>query len=281
MALGCFGRNSPSEETFGHTAWNDPIRNAMNASNNIWSIAKRPFVRCWLVALMSGSEFAQGLYTGVAGISVGRAASHMVYAARATSPVKFWLIECIWLSGALFLAFYGTKDLIRFRRGLPEEPRPRPAAPFEGRLPEALAELVRTQQIKEESVPRLLKEMRPQLRPNDRVPVLHSHGIEWGGMIFGLLCVALMSPIFFAMRDPDGRTFAIVILGTIFVGTSASSMAMTAVWRRRRRKQMQWLLDCEARYQAAHKPPASPAPFRPAAPINAESIPASPFDLRS
>jgi hypothetical protein len=233
----------------------------MNAFKKIWLLAKRSFVQCWFVALLGGGMFGRGLYTGIASISIGHATVQMVYAARATSPVKFWLIECAWLSCALCLAFYGTRDLIRFRRGLPEEPQPRHAVPLQGLMPEALAELVHTQRIREESVPRLLKEMRPQLRPSDSAPVLHRHGIEWTGVILGAVSVVAMIVVLLVWTDPYAWVVTVMLFGAFAIVFPVSFILTAASWRRRRRKQMEWILESEARHRSAH-PPSDPAPVR-------------------
>jgi hypothetical protein len=59
-------------------------------------------------------------------------------------------------------------------------------------LPEALVELWRRQQVPSSSLPRLLAEIEPALRPGDFAPLLHMKTHRWLAAFFGLLAVILL-----------------------------------------------------------------------------------------
>jgi hypothetical protein len=216
----------------------------------------RPWVMGWLLALAAGGVFVDGLRTGVAEINPGHATVHTTVAERATSPLGFWVIEFIWLAGAILGAFYGTRGLIRISRGLPEK-TPELHAPVRqaqpGQVPEALAELVRTGRIDKASVTRLLKDMRPKLRREDAAPVLHSRVLEWAGVILGLVAVAGIVLCWVMSSDADLRNLLTFVLGVFALGFPVGFIALAASWRKRRRKQMEWILELEANYKANHK----------------------------
>ncbi len=241
----------------------------MKIVDQIKAIANKRWVQGSFLGCAGGEEFVRGLLRGSAEISVGHATVHMETAARATAPFRFWAIECFWLFMALCGVLFLAKDLIRIARRLPE-PKPSPVRPatqlHAGLLPEALAELVRTGRIEKESVPRLLKDLRPHLRTGDETAVLHNHVIEWVGVILGLFPLAGTVAVWIESPEADVRIFFTILLGGFAVGFPVGLMALAASWRRRRRRQMQWLLDREANYQAAHKSSVAPAQSFSAAP---------------
>jgi hypothetical protein len=233
----------------------------MKIFDQIKAIAKKRWVQGCFLALAGGDQFIHGLLSGTAEISTGHATVHMETAARATSPVWFWVIECLWLFAALGGVYLVTKDLIRISRGLPEKPpAPPPHAswPQHGPLPEALAELLRTGRIDKESVPRLLTEMRPRPRPADAAPVLHSRVLEWVGIILGLFPLAGIIAAWVESPDAAFRIVMTIIFGVFAAGFPVGFIALAASWRRRRRKQMEWILDREANYKATHEPIVAP-----------------------
>jgi hypothetical protein len=211
----------------------------------------KPVITGWFIALGGGIWFADGLRTGKIELSTRTYYYyHPPVVARATSPFWFWVLESGLLGFAIVGAIAGTGALIRISRGLPEAPSPPPPP---RRLPESLAELVHTHRIAQESVPRLLKELQPQLGANDRLRVLHSRTLEAYGIIMGSFCVVAMIGLLWVTYDTTGRILAVAIFGTLAAGFPAGCFSLAASWRRRRQRQMEWILKREAFYRDTHK----------------------------
>jgi hypothetical protein len=163
-------------------------------------------------------------------------------------PRLFWAIEAFWLLLGIGAGLNSMREFSRARRGVPE-----PAAePRQKGLPESLNELVRTSRVPKESVPRLLAELRPSLKPSDYYPVLHRRTFEWTGAILALI---LFSGMFLALvLLPQvsnvltilAFSLAIAVVLSIFFGIPKSL-------RSRREAQMQRIFASEAFYNQSQK----------------------------
>jgi hypothetical protein len=101
--------------------------------------------------------------------------------------------------------------------------------------------------------------LRPRPRPADAAPVLHSRVLEWVGIILGLFPLAGIIAARVESPDAAFRIVMTIIFGVFAAGFPLGFIAVAASWRKRRREQMEWILDHEANstHQPIVAPPAS------------------------
>jgi hypothetical protein len=171
-------------------------------------------------------------------------------------PLAFWAVEAFWLLAALAAGIRGVSEVGNVRRGAPLEEQRSP----HGALPESLSELVRTHSVPGESVPRLLAELRPTLRPSDYYPMLHHRVFEWTGAAGALIFLAGMFATL--VLEPElSRVFVIAAFGAAAIVFLAITFAIPSALRKRREEQMERIFAAEALHAETKKAP-PPAPQR-------------------
>jgi hypothetical protein len=171
-------------------------------------------------------------------------------------PLAFWAVEAFWLLAALAAGLHGVREVDHVCRGVaPELRRGR-----HGGLPESLNELVRTHSVPRESVPRLLAELRPSLRPSDYYPMLHHRVFEWMGVAGGLLFFGGMFATL-TLEPWLSKAFVIAAFGMAAIAFVSVTFAIPASMRRRRHEQMERVFAAETLYAETRQAPA-PLPMR-------------------
>ena len=164
-------------------------------------------------------------------------------------PVWFWLVEVFWLFAAGGAASYGRQEYKNARQGIPPQTaRPR----RHNGLPESISELVRTHRVPEESVPRLLAELRPSLKPSDYYPILHQRVFEWVGTVGALIFLTGMIATL-ALLPQLSRVFTIGLFSMAIAVFVAVTFGIPAALRARRHQQMERIFIAEALHEQAHK----------------------------
>ncbi|MGA7340678.1 MAG: hypothetical protein WBX18_08770 [Terracidiphilus sp.] len=234
----------------------------MGSATHTKSLARRVGPALLGCALSVG-VFAYSLWSGSAPVPEKYRADDV---SRWSHPVWFWLVEIFWLLAAVAAAAYGQQEYKNARLGLP---RPAPKARHDG-LPESLSEMVRTHRVPRESVPRLLAELRPSLKPSDYYPILHQRAFEWLGTVCAFIFLAGMIATL-ALLPQVSRIFTISLFGLAIVVFVAVSFGIPAALRKRRHTQMERIFAAEALHEQTHRPAPPIAPrVRKTEPIDTE-----------
>jgi hypothetical protein len=235
----------------------------MGSAPNTKSLARRVGPALLGCALSVG-VFAYSLWSG----SVPVPAKYRVDdVSRWDHPVWFWLVEVFWLFAAAGAALYGQQEYKNARQGIP--PQTRKDREHNG-LPESISELVRTHRVPSESVPRLLAELRPSLKPSDYYPILHQRVFEWVGTVGALIFLTGMVATL-ALLPQVSRFFTISLFSVAIALFLAVTFGIPAALRSRRRTQMGRMFMAETLHEQAHKivPPIA-LPVRKTEPIDTE-----------
>jgi hypothetical protein len=213
---------------------------------------------------LAAAIFAWGVWSGSVPIPARYSAAADV--SLENHPVWFCLVEAFWLLAGLAAGVRGVSEFRDARRGVPAPV----ARPRHDGLPESLSELVRTKSVSKESVPRLLAELRPSLRPSDYYPMLHQRLFEWVGVFGGLVFIACMF-IALAVEPELSKVFIVGSFGAATAGFVAVAFVIPARMRQRRRAQMERIFAAEALHTETNtvQPPAPRRVVRPE-PIDAD-----------
>lgn len=220
-------------------------------SNTVGMPSARRVGPAFLGCALAAAIFAWGVLSGsvpmayqASGASVGR------------HPLLFWGIEAFWLLAALAAGLYGVRQVRNVARGVSMDDR----RARHGGLPESLHELVNTHRVPRESVPRLLAELRPSLRPSDYYPMLHHHVFEWTGAAGGFIFMAVMCAAL-TLQPELSKPFVLAVFGAATLAFVGFSVGIPVALRKRRREQMDRIFAAEALHVETRKAP-KPIPIR-------------------